>query len=98
MKESDPIVMELMARMRWGRDKNVRAINYLMENPDVGYSLVALREYGKFDVPQQEADAMVAIGLMNHDENGYYMSDAAEEFVDKYIQLREKKASPQGST
>ncbi len=64
---------------------------YLTQYPDVADQLVVLRLVGKTDLTQSTADTLVAEGVFDLDDNGYHLSDAAEDFIDMYIQTLDEE-------
>jgi hypothetical protein len=59
--------------------------NFIRNNPHIANALVDMRLHGKGRFSVTEADKLVSFGVFAKDEQGYYISERAEEFIDRYI-------------
>ncbi len=69
---------------------NQKAVDFLITQPNILRALVVLRQVGKFEISQREADLLVKLGIMQTDDQGYFLSEIIEDLIDTIIDKAEK--------
>jgi predicted AAA+ superfamily ATPase len=67
-----------------------RAIDFLVKRPDILNALVGIRQLGKFMLAPREVKQLVVLGVMQVDEQGYFLSEVVEDLIDVILREAEK--------
>ena len=94
-------IFETLGRMQWetfrtvvGEDVlDVRAINFLLQEPDVTAALLTLREVGRCDLDLRMVQHLCKLGVMTADRHGYFLTEAVEDLLDFILKEMEKEDS-----
>jgi hypothetical protein len=70
-----------------------KAFKTMAEIPNLIAALVIIRKTGKMDFEQEVVEAMYRSGVLERDERGYFLSEAAETVVDEYLKLENADAA-----
>lgn len=74
--------------MRETLDK--RAVDFLLARTDILKAIVTLRKVGKFEISTREAKQLVVLGIMQIDDQGYFLSEVVEDMIDLIIKKAEE--------
>lgn len=67
-----------------------RALDFLAGRPDILRALVGIRKLSKFALSPREANQLVVFGILQVDEQGYFLSEVVEDLIDLIIKKAEE--------
>ena len=96
MKEIDITLNRQMLKLASDAMRNVLdeiAIKFLWDNLEILQAIIVLRKSGKFKVSERDAQQLVFLGIMQIDEQGYFLSEAVEDLIDEILFLYSKSTT-----
>jgi len=64
---------------------DIKALDYLIDNPATMRAVIAMRMNGKLELRLGVVKHLVSIGVFSLDKDGFYLSEVVEDVIDKLL-------------